>query len=68
MGQILVMGDDFEMEGWYPFTNYEVILDNCFSLSPVYVLKKRRFCEAGKPSVFAKLEIGRKKTKIFQWV
>ena len=54
------------MGGSYPFTNYEVILDNCFSLSPVYVLKKRRFCEAGKPSVFAKLEIGRKKTKIFQ--
>ena len=40
--------------------------DNCFSLNPVYVFKKRRFCAAGKPkTVFAKLQIGRKKTKIF---
>ena len=52
------------MGGWYPFTDYEAILDNCFSLSPVYVLKKIEFCNAGKPSVFAKLEIGRKKTNV----
>ena len=35
-------------------------------LSPVYVLKKRRFCAAGKPSVYIKLDISRKRTKIFQ--
>ena len=29
-------------------------------------LYKRRFCAAGKSSVFVKLEIGGKKTKIFQ--
>ena len=65
------MGGDPSNEGWFwngrliPFTDYEAILDNCFSLSPVYVFKKRRFCAVGKPSAFAKLEIGRKKTKIF---
>ena len=41
----------------------EAIIDNCFSLNPVYVFKKRRFCTPGKASVFAKLEIGKKKTK-----
>ena len=56
-GGILVMGGWFWNGGWYPFTDYEAILDNCFSLNPVYLLKKRRFCAAGKPSVFTKLEI-----------
>ena len=41
----------------------EAIIDNCFSLNPVYVFKKRRFCTPGKASVFAKLEISKKKTK-----
>ena len=50
----------------FTFTDFEASLDNCFSLCPVYVFKKRQFCAARKLSVFAKLEIGRKKTKIFQ--
>ena len=41
----------------------EAIIDNCFSLNPVYVFKKRRFCTPGKASVFAKLEIGKKRQK-----
>ena len=39
------------MGGWYPITDNEA--------------KKREFCAAGKPSVFAKLEVDRKKTKYF---
>ena len=38
---------------------------NVFSLSPVYVFKKRQFCVAGKPSAFPKLEIGKKRQKYF---
>ena len=49
MGCILVMGGWFWNGGWYPITDSEA--------------KKRVFCAAGKPSVFANLEIGRKKTK-----
>ena len=41
----------------------EAIIDNCFSLNPVSVFKKRRFCRPGKASAFAKLEIGKKKDK-----
>ena len=41
----------------------EAIIDNCFSLNPVYVFKKRRFCTPGKASVFAKLKIGKKRQK-----
>ena len=44
-------------------------MDNCFSLNPVCVYKKRRFCAEGKPrtfSVFGKLEIGKKRPKYFR--
>ena len=46
----------------------KAIMNNCFSHNPVYVFKKRRFMrwENPKPFVFAKLEIGRKKTNIFE--